>query len=106
MADYIDRQAVLSALDDFAKSLRGSGTGWNGNALALMAKGVISGLPSQWVSVEDALPPGGKDVLLAIGRTDVFTGYYVGGRYYDSEGCGTYGVTHWMPLPDAPEVPT
>lgn len=61
-------------------------------------------LPGPWVSVEVQPTPGGKDVLLAIGQTDVFMGYRVGGQYYDSECCGTYGVTHWMDKPDAPEV--
>lgn len=101
MADYIDRQAAIAALREFAEDCKGS---TEAAAAVSVAISVLSRVPSPWASVEDALPPGGKDVLLAIGKTDVFIGYYVGGRYYDSEGCGTYGVTHWMPLPDALET--
>lgn len=93
MADYIDRKTAIAVIDEV-----------EAGGISPEAYRTLRLLPSPWVSVEDVLPPGGKDVLLAIGKADVFMGYYVGGRYYDSEGCGTYGVTHWMPLPDAPEV--
>ncbi len=101
MADYIDRQAAIAALRKFAEDCKGS---TEAATAAVMAISVISRLPNPWVSVGDVFPPGGKDVLLAIGKTDVFTGYYIGGRYYDGECREACGVTHWMPLPDALEA--
>lgn len=100
MADYIDRQAAIAAIDKYAEYLYGLPR----ELIASEVKNIISMLPGPWVSVEVQPTPGGKDVLLAIGQTDVFMGYRVGGQYYDSECCGTYGVTHWMDKPDAPEV--
>lgn len=101
MADYIDRQAAIAALRKFAEDCKGS---TEAATTASVAISELSRVPSPWADVESTPPPGGKDVILAIGQTDAFMGYYVGGRYYDSEGCGTYGVTHWMDRPDAPEV--
>ena len=103
MADYIDRQSAMAALRKFAEECNGSTEAETAVSVAIS---VLSRVPSPWANVESTPPPGGKDVLFAIGQTDVFTGYCVGGRYYDSEGCGTYGVTHWMDRPDAPEVGT
>lgn len=101
MADYIDRQAAIAALREFAEGCKDSSEAATAVSVAIS---VLSRVPSPWAAVDAVPSPGGKDVLLAIGQTDVFMGYYVGGRYYDSEGCGTYGVTHWMDRPDAPEV--
>lgn len=110
MADYIDRQAAIAALDKFAEDSRGSGAAGVAFAMAAMAKSVISGLPSPWVSVEDKskLPLRGSGAIIAA-RYD--TGRIVFSSWRDGSGewvgvprGGT--VTHWMPLPDAPEVGT
>ena len=84
MADYIDRQATLSALDDFAKSLRGSGTGWNGNDIS--EYGVYN------EELDDWYVPTGWWENREFNTDDV---------YNNPIDCK---VTHWMPLPDAPEA--
>lgn len=69
MADYIDRQAAIAAIDEYAEFLRGlSGTGWNGPVIAGEIKNIIAKLPSPWVSVEDRLPKAETDVLIACNR--------------------------------------
>ena len=69
MADYIDRQTAIAALREFAEECKGSA---EAATAAAMAISVISKLPSPWADVE---------VQLAIGQTDVFMGYRVGGQY-------------------------
>ena len=78
---------------------------------------------SKWISVEDSLPEDGEMVLVyepSFAKTDkrerergyakrsygVRLGSYVGGLgYMRPEGCnGRYDVTHWMPLPEPPEI--
>ena len=75
---------------------------------------IIESVPSAWISVKDRLPEPGLRVL----ATD---GNFVGESYISTAGNWyRYGtpwtvawkdwskdkttVTHWMPLPDAPEV--
>lgn len=113
MADYIDRQAAIAALDKFAEDSRGSGAAGVAFAMAAMAKSVISGLPSPWVSVEDRLPEC-DGYYMCLSRFKLFDGTldknvrtYL--RYYSAAGQCFEGqrlslITHWMPKPDAPEV--
>lgn len=147
MADYIDRQAAIAALDKFAEDSRGSGAAGVAFAMAAMAKSVISGLPSPWVSMRDRPPEPETDVIIACDRNGYrFTcpAIYEDGKmltqdsswnwneiesyglydedtddYYIPEGWwenrqfnpdDVYNnpvdctVTHWMPMPDMPEV--
>ena len=111
MADYIDRQAAIAALDKFAEDSRGSGAAGVAFAMAAMAKSVISGLPSPWVSMEERTPETDEHVFAVI-RSKVdnrerlemswhssFTGRWVGCREWEQE-----YITHWMPQPDMPGV--
>lgn len=59
---------------------------------------------NQWISVEDRLPEEDSVVL-------VFDGLYVWIAYrnhvlgtWNVEGDSVRAVTHWMPLPEPPEV--
>ncbi|MGA9697894.1 MAG: DUF551 domain-containing protein, partial [Acinetobacter sp.] len=56
----------------------------------------------KWISVEEALPPG-NILVLAMAQTfsNVFNVYNVMAldEFQESD------ITHWMPLPDAPQEP-
>lgn len=101
MADYIERQAAISALRKFGEVCKGSTEAATAVSVAIS---VLSRVPSPWTENREKRPPGDEEILLANEWKDVFIGYYIGDQCYDSEDCGTYGVTHWMPKPDAPEV--
>lgn len=55
---------------------------------------------SEWISVKKELPEDFENVLLYVnhgGYEGVCIGYYY-------EGWSEAGVTHWMPLPEAPKM--
>lgn len=53
MADYIDRQAAIAALREFAESCKGSA---EAATAAAMVISVISRLPGTWVSAKNSAP--------------------------------------------------
>ncbi len=62
----------------------------------------------KWVSVKDGLPKEDEHVLVS-GEDGVFRAYLYSDSWtcyplgsYASDGC-VFGITHWMPLPDAPQ---
>lgn len=144
MADYIDRQAAIAALREFAEECKDSTEAATAAALAIS---VISRLPGPWGSVEDALPVSETEVLAVCNKNGyvfVVPAIYEAGevlrgesawKWNDIEEYADYNkklddwyvptgwwenrkftpdevynnpidckVTHWMPLPDAPEV--
>lgn len=109
MADYIDRQAAIAALREFAEECKGS---TEAATAAAMAISVISRLPGPWVSVEERHPDLLEDVLMAVRADDDHDDDYVTVGWYADNGerdwwtCvdDSESVSHWMPLPDAPEV--
>ena len=63
----------------------------------------------EWISVEDRLPEAGVRVAVTHGWTVEVCALFPHMqdkklRWYDDEGCLATGATHWMPLPDPPEV--
>ena len=62
-------------------------------------------LRSQWISVTDGLPESEEEVLVLTvsktGNVNVDKGYLLNGRFVHR---GSAVVTHWMPLPEPPEV--
>lgn len=106
MADYIDRQAAIAALREFAEECKGS---TEAATAAAMAISVISMLPGPWVSVGDGLPDYGVRVL-------TYSKYkHMSDRnlYRFNDGTIVFcpdgmkpgnDITHWMPSPDVPEV--
>ena len=62
-------------------------------------------LRSQWISVTDGLPESEEEVLVLTvsktGNVNVDKGYLLNGRFVHR---GSAVVTHWMPLPELPEV--
>ena len=67
----------------------------------------------KWIKIEDKVPPEGVNLLYFFDCTGVSLGQYYGideeycyetGHVFASaDGWLTGDVTHWMPLPDAPE---
>lgn len=67
--------------------------------------GTKKGVKMEWISVKDRLPEPHTDTLIC-GRYGAFIGWYSHTRQmWRSDDYGEIrDVTHWMPLPDAPEV--
>lgn len=63
--------------------------------------------PSEWVSVEDRLPPYGKSVIVCQPYSKGTVMVEQGSRYVNGwwrvYGTRVKRVTHWMPLPEPPE---
>ena len=72
----------------------------------------------EWISVEDRLPEEGQRVIYYFKHTGISIGRYTRAQWNDPEtgevvsegdmfhgpdGFLTDDVTHWMPLPDAPD---
>lgn len=73
---------------------------------------VRSNATTGWISVQERLPEIKAPVLMRVtcgSRFNVEEGQYKGGSEWVNCWCSIrnenlYPVTHWMPLPDAPEV--
>ena len=60
---------------------------------------------SDWISVEDRLPDELQDVLSFAGYDGVFQSIYRAGNFKKSLVVWEHlSVTHWMPLPEPPEL--
>lgn len=116
MADYIDRQAAIEALRKFAKDCKGSTEAATAVSVAIS---VLSRVPSPWASVKKDPPPLSTGAIVAyIGydgqlHSDDVAWYDKNNRWewWDEtrascEDGAIPQITHWMPFPDAPEVPT
>ena len=68
---------------------------------------IIESVPSAWIKCSERLPEKSVNVLVANRRGkqyDIDKAWW-NGLYFDRCGKKPYwNVTHWMPLPDAPEV--
>lgn len=122
MADYIDRQAAIAALREFAEGCKGSDEVATAVSVAIS---VLSRVPSPWMDAKAHPPEKNGEYLCCFEFTlpasglckEQFFGpisYYATDEpphwnHWNSE--GTHGITvlSWMPspdLPDASEVPT
>lgn len=115
MANYINRQAAIMAIQERCESSTISTVIYKALEMAIST---ISELPVPWISIKDRLPEKGQSVIVTIekdqknfnhNRVTVDTSWFI----LDSsqpDGIRWVGifsgerVTHWMPLPDAPEV--
>ena len=95
MADCISRAALLAAYD-------AAHVGPPGGARKLIEEAPAVAVP-EWISVQEKLPEN-NDKVLAF----TLSGKYAVARYDQRRRCwiaaGNLTVTHWMPLPDVPEV--
>lgn len=101
MADYIDRQAAIAALREFAEACKGSTEAATAAAMA------ISRLPGPWASVGDKPPPKrlGVAVIVRYGNCTFVSHAWLNryGKWVGIPAGGT--VSSWAPMPDASEVP-
>lgn len=62
---------------------------------------------SGWIDVTKQLPPDDERVLIVYGVHGhaVCIGYRSNrhGKWFDDDGSATNNVTHWMPIPEAPD---
>lgn len=58
----------------------------------------------QWISVKERLPDEKQRVLVRCKTVGTTVGWRLWGEWMTDLGDGGSEVTHWMPLPDAPEV--
>ena len=56
----------------------------------------------EWISVKDRLPERNQKVLFVSTANFVHRGFFNGIVWWDNY--HNYDATHWMPLPDPPEV--
>lgn len=110
MADYIDRQAAIKAIDDYINDICSLGVScWNGPIVANEIRDIILELPSPWVSVEDR-PPEKAGVYMACIAAEDPDVRVVDTAWYDQDrktwlDAGRYRtVTHWMHQPDMPKM--
>ena len=61
-----------------------------------------------WIPVAARMPEDGSEVLVSVDENSDDYGYHVclyrGGEFVRSEAGYIFCVTHWMPLPEPPEV--
>lgn len=102
MADYIDRQAAIAALREFAEECKDS---TEAATAAAMTISVISRLPGPWKNAKTNFPPEGEDILIAASDSTVWQGCYREDKYFEyimkEE---MHNPPCWMPMPDEPEV--
>lgn len=95
MSDCISRAALLAAYD-------AAHVGPPGGARKLIEEAPAVPMP-EWISVQEKLPENNGKVLAF-----TLSGKYAVARYDQRRQCwiaaGNLTVTHWMPLPDVPEV--
>lgn len=109
-ADRIANQSTnIAALQQEIEKLRGQNKQLR-EAAALVAKESAELLERRWIPVEERLPEDPvKKVLVFVPHTHgniVDSGRYLGsdGWVLDGWYCTQTAVTHWMPLPEPPEV--
>ena len=109
MADYIDRQAAIAALREFAEGCNGS---TEAATAAAMAISVISRLPGPWADANTRKPKKTGEYLCVFTYrqapwADVFVDkmtYCASPIHSGFEAWRGQVVSHWMPMPDTPEV--
>ena len=59
--------------------------------------------PNEWVRVEERLPEEKQRVIVRCERVGTSVGWILWGNWMTDIGPGAGKVTHWMPLPAAPD---
>ncbi len=63
-------------------------------------------IKTEWNDAHFSIPKDDIGVLVLFGPSNIEVAHFHNGAWRSSLGCGTniLGVTHWMPLPNPPEV--
>lgn len=108
MAEYIERAALLAIVGKMP-------LGWEYGRAVSDVYDIINAAPAadvvpapRWISVADDLPDPCTPVLFSrenkYNAKCVEIGFYVGDGRWSKGGWYSKKPTHWMPLPDPPEV--
>ncbi|MFT1616477.1 DUF551 domain-containing protein [Enterobacter kobei] len=102
--------AAMEMDDDFDSAFEhGKAVGWNAYRAAMLqgADGNSPVMPDGWVACSEKMPEENseQEVLACFKGGDISTLYYFEGRWDDAYGIVPIrqDVTHWMPLPAAPQ---
>lgn len=100
----IDYETLKKDLDDCEKRFPNNRyAGWNFKSDWELWQAATAQAVPKWISVKDNLPPANILVLgMSQTRSNIFNIYNVMALDEFEE----VDVTHWMPLPDAPQEPT
>ena len=100
----IDYETLKKDLDDCEKRFPNNRyAGWNFKSDWELWQAAKAQAVPKWISVKDSLPPANILVLgMSQTRSNIFNVYNVMALDEFEEA----DVTHWMPLPDAPQEPT
>ena len=109
MADYIDRAEAIKALREFGESCKDSAEAATAISVAIS---VLSRVPSPWVDANTRKPKKTDEYLCVFTYrqapwADVFVEkmtYCASPSHSGFEAWRGQVVSHWMPMPDAPEV--
>lgn len=71
------------------------------DALALVRQ--LEAQVPRWISVEERLPEDGQAVIVVLADRWCMMGWRWQGKWYTKPTIVETGVTHWMPLPEAPK---
>lgn len=97
MTDYMELTEIL--MDELPEEHP-----WKGNVKGLVERLLANGVTTQkWISVTERLPDQYHRVFMAGRNGGVFIGERIFGTTAVSDG-HSRGFTHWMELPNAPEV--
>ena len=65
---------------------------------------VRSNATTGWIKVSERLPESVDEVLAYCNKFGIIMAFLSNGRWYSYENQNALYVTHWMPLPEPPEV--
>ncbi len=110
-APAVPDEAKVGEMPFLGNSEPGYVRGWNDCRAAILEGIDKPSTPTSWIACDDALPQDGENIITLNNVGGVYGGYvfkrYENGRWAfvdaEEEFRVADGITHWMPLPTAPE---
>ena len=103
MARMIDADRLLRELTALSHGQVWPGWTYDGIRLLIERQPTLT-QPNEWVRVEERLPEEKQRVIVRCERVGTSVGWILWGRWMTDIGPHAGDVTHWMPLPEPPEV--